>query len=216
MHNPSDIRIVTADDHPLLLQGLNDTLTRRGYELAGTANNGTEALQLILDKQPEIAILDIEMPYLTGLDIAEICLERGLTTKIIILSYHKEVAFIHKAQRLNLSGYLLKEDTTTEISTCIEALLNGETYYSPAIAQSTMEQSSEIQKMLDLLTPSEKKILKMIAESHSTEAIAELLHVSIRTIEKHRSNIIRKLDLNGQTHTLSIWAHEQKGVIKGL
>ncbi|UXX79201.1 response regulator transcription factor [Reichenbachiella carrageenanivorans] len=211
------VRIVIADDHPLLLQGLKDLLLQRGgIEILGAVSDGAAALKLILDNPPDIALLDIEMPYLSGLSIADECRKKQLETKFILLSYHKEPAFIAQAKSLNIAGYLLKEDTSTEIFKCIDEVMKGNSYYSLSILSTTHTTDSKKTVNLDLLSSSEKKILKLVASQCSSQMIAERLHISARTVEKHRSNIINKLNLAGQSNSLSLWAVEQKAVIMAL
>ncbi|WP_416866759.1 MAG: response regulator [Imperialibacter sp.] len=212
----TNLSAVVADDHPLLLQGLKATLINGGVNVVGAASDGSEALKLIEDHRPEVAVLDIEMPYLTGFAVADECRKKGLPTKFVILSYHKEAEFIAQAKSLHIAGYLLKEDTNSEIFKCLEKVALGEFYYSPSILNKDLSMVSENLKRLELLSPSERKILKLIASQLSSQAIADKLHVSERTVEKHRSNIIGKLALSGHAHSLSIWAIEQKAVIISL
>ena len=200
----------------MLLQGLEATLSKNSMNVVQSARDGTSALQAIMDHQPDLAIIDVEMPYLTGFAIAEECMKKELKTKFIILSYHKEAEFIVRARNLNISGYLLKEDTGSEIFKCIEHVMRGEFYYSPSIIDKDMDHANKNMARLASLSPSEKKILKMISSQLSSQEIADKLHVSERTIEKHRSNIIAKLGLSGQSHGLSLWACEQRSVIMSL
>jgi two-component system, NarL family, nitrate/nitrite response regulator NarL len=216
MTNFDHINVVIADDHPMLLQGLESTLIKNGIDVLASAKDGTSALQAIIDHRPTLAIVDVEMPYLTGFAIAEECQKIVPETKFIILSYHKEAQFIVRARNLNISGYVLKEDTSTEIIKCIEHVLKGEFYYSPSIIKENLDHANKHLNRLVSLSPSEKKILKMIAAHMSSQEISEKLHVSERTIEKHRSNIISKLDLSGQVNSLSLWAVEQKSIIMSL
>lgn len=214
MKDLSELRIVLADDHAFLLQGLKDYLASKRLQIVGQAEDGTKALQLIMDEAPDIAILDIEMPYLSGFSIAEICKQKGLPTKIIILSFHKEADFVTQAKRLGISGYILKEDATNEILDCITSVAKGQTYFSKAVqteknADTGLGQISE-------LTPSERKILRLVAQKNSTEEIAEQLYISIRTVEKHRSNIVAKLGLSGQSNSLTTWAIENKALLNNL
>jgi two-component system, NarL family, nitrate/nitrite response regulator NarL len=216
MMSLENLRAVVADDHPLLLQGLEDTLKKGGVNVVGAASDGSTALKLITDCQPDVAVLDIEMPYLTGFAVAEECRKKGLLTKVIILSYHKEAEFIAQAKSLHIAGYLLKEDTNLEIFKCIEKVMQGEFYYSPSILHKDLNTANTSLEKLHLLSPSERKILKLIASQLSSQTIADKLHVSERTIEKHRSNIIGKLALSGHANSLSLWAVQQKAVIMSL
>lgn len=212
---PMDSKIVLADDHAFLLQGLNDHLTSKGFQVVGQAEDGTQALKLITDLEPDLAILDIEMPYLSGFSIAEICKKQSLKTKIIILSFHKEPDFIEQAQRMGISGYILKEDATSEIIQCIESVLNGENYFSRVLTQDQETKDDKLGLVADL-TPSERKILKLVSQKLSTQEIADQLFISDRTVEKHRSNIVSKLGLSGQSNSLTTWAIEHKLILSNL
>ncbi len=211
-----NITIVIADDHPMLLKGLEEELTENGYNVLGKAINGTEALNLIYTLRPQVALLDIEMPNLTGLEVIKTCkLKENCSTKFILLSYHKETEFINQAKQLNISGFLLKEDSFTEIEKCINSVLNDKQYYSASFGNILENSSQELQK-LKLLTPSELTILKLIAKQNSTAKIAEKLFISNRTVEKHRSNIINKLDLKIQGKNLNQFALLNKDLILRL
>lgn len=204
-------KIVIADDHPILLEGLYNQLVNLGYTDLHKANNGGEALQLIIMENPDIAILDIEMPIMDGLSITKHCKEVNSQTKFIILSYHKEAEFIAKAKALNISGYILKEDALTEIEICISTILKGKEYYSRIFDSVDVKSANSTLELLANLSPSELKILKLIAQSFSSKEISDQLFISERTVEKHRSNIIIKLNLKGKTNALFEWAFENKG-----
>ncbi|UOB19337.1 response regulator transcription factor [Abyssalbus ytuae] len=211
-----NIKVIIADDHPMMLQGLKATLEQGGINVLGMAREGTEALKLILESQPDLAILDIDMPYLSGFDIAQECLKRNIQTKFIILSFHKEAEFIAQAKKINISGYLLKEDTSMVIFDCIREVIAGKMYFSQSILNNDLSFVNKKLERLASLSPSEKKILKLIAEQHTSQQIAQKLHISTRTVEKHRSNIISKLDISGYSNSLSIWAIDQKALLMNL
>ena len=204
MKNPS---IITADDHPLLLKGLNDFLIEKKYNLIGSANNGREAYNLIIKQEPDIAIIDIQMPYMSGLEIAKNCKTHGSRTKIVLITLHKEKELYQKAQELNIFGYILKEVAIEEIEKCIETVSDGQPYFSPKIKE-LLAFENVADSTLNSLTPSERKILKLIAKDKTNKDIASLLFISYRTVEKHRSNIINKLNLEPKTNSLLIWAKE--------
>ncbi|MEM6720845.1 MAG: response regulator transcription factor [Bacteroidota bacterium] len=207
------ITIVTADDHPMLLKGLTEELTTNGYNVIGQATNGIQALELIIKLKPAIALLDIDMPVLTGFEVIKMAREKGAKTKFIILSFHKESYYIVQAKAFQIDGYLLKEDTFFEIEHCINEVLNGNVYFSKSIDDQPLQNASEELKRLNLLTLSETKILKLIAQEISNQEIADTLSVSIRTIEKHRSNIIEKLGLKKGNNVLTNWALLNRNVI---
>jgi two-component system nitrate/nitrite response regulator NarL len=216
MKELKDVKIVIADDHPFILKGLYDHLISQDLNVIGQASDETQALQLIIDNEPEIAILDLEMPYLSGYSIAEIVKSKNLSTQVIILTVHKEEEFITQAKGLNISGYLLKEDTAAEIILCLDQVVSGENYFSPNILDNAINSSDKKAAKLTHLTPSEIKILKLISDKKNSQEIAELFHVSERTVEKHRSNIIGKLALNGQSNSLTNWAIENRNLLNSL
>jgi len=199
--------IITADDHPLLLKGLNDFLLEKNYNIIASGTNGREAYNLITKLNPDIAILDIQMPYMSGLEIARKCKTNCIETKIILITLHKEKELYNKAQELNIFGYILKEFAIEEIENCIKKVSNGEAYFSQKIKDMLKPNSAE-DIALNALTPSEKKILKLIARDKTNKEIASLLFISYRTVEKHRSNIITKLNLEPKTNSLLSWAKE--------
>jgi len=206
----SGIKILVADDHPMLLKGLRNELLEQKYNVLEGASNGAKALEIIVSQQPDIAILDINMPLLSGFEVIKKCKEASSSTRFIILTSYKEKGFVIKAQKLNISGYLLKDEPFIEIKKCIQAALKGE-FYSSAIFNDVL--SNEISPQLEkikFLSPSERTIVRLIAQEKSSKEIAELLTISHRTVQKHRSNIIAKLDLSSDADALSIWALNNK------
>jgi len=202
--------IITADDHPLLLKGLNDFLLEKNYNIIGSGSDGRQAYDLILEKRPDIAILDIQMPHLSGIDIAQKCKIANIKTKIVLITLHKEVELYQKAKELNIFGYILKEFALEEIEICIEKVRDGKSFFSPKIKESIVTTTVEKSDKLNSLTPSERKILNLIAQDKTNKEIASKLFISYRTVEKHRSNIISKLDLEPKTNSLLIWAKEHQ------
>lgn len=199
--------IITADDHPLLLKGLNDFLLEKNYNIIGSAADGREAYNLIVQDKPDIAILDIQMPFMSGIEIAQKCKTNNLDTKIILITFHKEKALFEKAKKLNIFGYILKEFAIEEIESCLQTVSEGKHYMSPKINPLIKSNNSQ-NDVIEKLTPSEKKIIKLIAENLTNKEIAGLLFISPRTVEKHRSNIISKLKLDHKTNSLFLWATE--------
>lgn len=203
--------IVIADDHPLMLRGLTDFLNSKGFNIVGSAADGNTAYNLIVKHKPEIAILDIRMPHRTGLEIAEAVMRNNLSTKVILITFDKEEELYNKALEFKVYGYILKEFAVEEIETCIEHALNNKPYFSEEIA--SFLNTSDLDKKpeaLDLLTRSELKIVKLIAQNKTSQEIADELSVSIKTIHKHRSHIVSKLQLSNKPASLSIWANVNK------
>ena len=199
--------IIIADDHPLVLKGLHDFLTEKGHLVLASAADGKEALKLILKHEPDVAILDIRMPFLTGLEIANTLKQSPIETKIVLITFEKDGTLLSAAKSLNIHGYILKEFALTEIETCLEVLSRNEPYFSPSLKD--FISSDEIID-LNSLSITEKKIVKFIARNKTTKEIGEEMFVSYRTVEKHRSNIIRKLNLEQQQNSLLIWAKENQ------
>ncbi|MDN3722856.1 response regulator transcription factor [Aequorivita sp. SDUM287046] len=216
MHK-KDISIIIADDHPMILKGLHDELAASNYNVVGQGANGMQALELILTHNPTLALLDIDMPLLTGFEVIKMAKQKNVQTKFIILSFHKENEYISQAKALQINGYLLKEDSFSEIETCIDTVLKDETYFSHSFVPASLVSVSEELKKMKHLTSSEKTVLKLVAEQKSSGEIAEKLFISIRTVEKHRSNIILKLEMeNTHTNVLTNWAYLNRNLIKEL
>lgn len=211
-----NISVIIADDHPLILRGLFEELTAAGYNVVETATQGMEALELILTNKPNVALLDIDMPLLTGFDVIKTAKEKGSKTKFIVLSFHKESEYVAQAKALQIQGYLLKEDSFSEIEKCIQAVIDDKTYFSSSFDSFSLQNASDELRKLQLLTPSEATILKLIAQQTTTSEIAEMLSVSSRTVEKHRSNIIGKLGLDQASNSLISWSLANKNLIAQL
>ncbi len=197
--------IVIADDHPLMLRGLSDFLTSKGFNIVGSAQDGNAAYNLIVKLKPEIAILDIRMPHKTGLEIAEACKKNNLNTKVILITFDKEEEVYDKALACGVYGYILKEFAIEEIETCIKHVINNKSYFSEEIAD-YLNTSHQKPEALASLSRSELKIVKLISENKTSHDIAKELIISVRTVEKHRSNIVAKLRLDNKPTSLSIWA----------
>src|SRR5579859_4007646 len=166
-------------------------------EVAGEAADGRAALKMVKELQPDIAILDISMPELNGLDAAE-QLHRGFPkTKVIILSMHANEEYVAQALKAGAAGYLLKDAATTELDMAIKVVAQGQFYLSPSISRQVVDNYLRGGPMgLDLLSPRQREILQLIAEGKSTREIAETLHLSVKTIETHRAQLMERLDIH--------------------
>lgn len=218
MIDKTNITVLIADDHPMILKGLHDELIENNYNVVGQAVNGKQARDLILALNPTIALLDIDMPVLNGFEVIKnVKEEEEVDTKFIVLSFHRENDYIAQARTLQINGYLLKEDSFAEIEHCIENVLNGQICFSKSFEPGSLKVVSEELKKITNLTPSEKTILKFIAEQVTSVEIAEKLCISKRTVEKHRSNISIKLEIATNTYNaLAIWAYHHKNAIKDI
>ena len=204
----SHITLIVADDHPILLNGLVNQLKDYNYEVLASAENGAVALDKIMDLKPDIAVLDEQMPLLTGFEVIQKCKEKGSDTKFIILTSHKEKAFVYKAKKLNISGYILKDEPFVELHNCIQSVYKGTSYFSVVFDSIFNDEVAPQLEKMKLLSSSERTIVRFVAEGKSSKDIAELLSLSMRTIDKHRSNIIGKLGLVKEKDILTNWAKE--------
>lgn len=200
------MKILIADDHPFTLQGTKFFVESFGYKVIDTCSNGISALNLITLHQPDVAILDINMPGLDGLDVAKKIQESRLKTKVILLTMHKESTLYKKASEYGIYGYILKEHAQIELQKCLEEIQKGKRYVSANLEEDLVVDAVNSNDKLQSLTLSERKIIELIAQNKTSKQIAELLFLSERTIEGHRANIIEKLELTKEKNTLLKWA----------
>jgi DNA-binding NarL/FixJ family response regulator len=199
------MRIVIADDHPFTLQGTKSFVESYGYKVIDACSNGISALNSIKLHYPDIAILDINMPGLDGLDVAKNIQENKLKTKIILLTMHKETSIYKKAKEFNVYGYILKEHAQTELEKCLQEVRKGNPYTSIFLNDLITDNPNDDNELANL-TLSERKIIELITQQKTTKQIAELLFLSEKTVEGHRSKIIEKLGLPKEKNALLIWA----------
>lgn len=204
-------RILIADDHPILLKGLETLLKEKGYTELWTAGNGDEAYHIIRNYSPELAILDIKMPGKTGIQLARICKRQFPELKIIFLSYHADPEFIELARKLDIKGFIPKENSTMEIEQCIRQVCEGELYFPKGVeVNEPVAEARILIQTLDSMTPTQKKVLELISLGYQSREISEMLQISERTVEKHRSNMVQKLDLDHTRLNLNKWVLENK------
>lgn len=200
------MKILIADDHPFTLQGTKSFVESYGYKVVDTCSNGISAFNLITLHNPDVAILDINMPGQDGLDVAKKIQESKLKTKVILLTMHKEMTIFKKANEYGIYGYILKEHAHTELEKCLEEVKKGKRYVSEFLIDDLISDKIDATNELSRLTLSERKIVELIALQKTSKQIAELLFLSERTVEGHRSNIIEKLGLVKEKNTLLKWA----------
>ncbi len=204
--------IVLADDYPIILKGMEAIVREMGFEQIDSYENGLQALNKIYASKPDYALLDIQMPGMCGLEVIEQMRRKNIKTKTIIYTMYTDMALFERAKKLNVDGYLLKEFAIDELKKCILSIERGNNWYSPLLEEKL--QSSKLTFTPDLyckLSNKEKSVVKAIADKKSTQEIAEELFVSVKTIENHRTNIIKKLELPKKKNVLLIWAIENKG-----
>lgn len=199
----SSIRIVLADDHTILRRGLRLVLEREpDFAVVGEANNGREAVDLVIRDNPDAVVLDIGMPLLNGIEAARRIHEERLKTAIVILSMHSDEGYILKALRAGARGYLLKDSAETDLIQAIRAVCAGKAFFSPSVSRVLADdyvrqlQQQGVEDPYELLTSRERELLQLIGELKSTKDIASLLGVSPYTVDTHRSNLMQKLNVH--------------------
>lgn len=200
------ISLIHADDHPITRKGVEFALSNfRKYRLLQSVDNGRKALQAIETHSPDIALLDVEMPELGGLEVVMRVLEQKLPTKIVLLTSFLDNRIVSQGQMLSVRGFLSKESTFDEIHQCIAEVMDGNTYISPVYYSFfKIEQPQKTENPLkSLLSKTEFEVLKLIAQNMTTSEIAEKMESSPRTIDTHRYNICKKLNINGSHGLLS-------------
>lgn len=197
--------IVLADDHPLLLSGTQQFLQNKGFKIVSTANDGNEAFNAIVRCSPDLTILDFDMPKQNGIEVAKLCLQKKINVKIIILTLYKEESIIKEIGG-SIHGYILKDDALSELEQCILKVLKGETYISKNLNESI--HLPNMKTHTEELSLTELKILRYLAKDLSSSQIAESLFISNRTVERHRSNIIKKLGIKSSQNGLLLWVHQ--------
>ena len=212
------LRILLADDHTLLRQGLRKILQERpDWEVVAEAGDGREAVRQTLAVQPDIAILDIGMPLLNGIEATRQIVRRLPDIHVLILSMHANEAYIVQALKAGAKGYLLKDSADTDLIRGVAAVASGKSFFSPAVAKVMLDDyvrhltEKGIADRFDSLSEREREIFQLVAEGHSNKEIAELLSVSPTTVETHRAHILQKLDVHN-TAELVLYA-VRRGVI---
>jgi two-component system, NarL family, response regulator NreC len=192
------VRVVLAEDHAVVRQGLRALLEREGFQVAGEAADGRQAIDLASALLPDIAILDVRMPMLNGLDAAREIRKCCPKTKAILLTRHDEDQYVIEALHAGVTGYVLKSQMANDLLQAIKEVLRGGIYLSPGISRTVVQAYlSKTTLEMDPLTSRERQILQLIAEGQSSKDIANLLGISTKTAEAHRARIMRKLDLHG-------------------
>lgn len=197
----STIQLVIADNHTLVRAGFRSLVEDiDGIEVVGEAENGREALQLIETFKPQIVLMDIAMPEMNGLEATARISREFPQVRVLILSMHANEEYVYQALRSGASGYLLKDSGAEELELALRAIARGETYLCPAVSKYVVSdyvrRLNQDQTPLDQITPRQREILQLIAEGKSTKEIAELLYISTKTVETHRTQLMDRLDIH--------------------
>jgi DNA-binding NarL/FixJ family response regulator len=212
------IRILLADDHTVMRRGLRVLLERQpGFQIVGEAADGAEAVELALREKPDVAVLDIGMPGLNGIEAARRIVEKNPNIAVVILSMHSDESYVLRTLKAGARGYLLKDAPEYDLINAIQAVHQGKAFFSPAISKMLVEdymrqmQQRGVEDTYELLTSREREILQLLGESKSNKEIATRLDLSLHTVETHRSNMLEKLNLHS-TAELILYA-VRKGIV---
>jgi DNA-binding NarL/FixJ family response regulator len=195
------VRVLLADDHTLVRAGLRKLLeSLPGVEVVGEASDGLELLELAAQLQPQVVLMDIAMPGLNGLEATGRIMKAWPATRVLILSMHQSAEYVRQALRQGAVAYLLKDSAPMELELALKAILAGETYLSPAVSKGVV--SDYVQRLRseeqpeDALTPRQREVLQLIAEGQSTKEIARRLNLSVKTVETHRTQLMKHLNIH--------------------
>jgi DNA-binding NarL/FixJ family response regulator len=203
------MKVLIADDHPIFRQGLLKIIgADPAFEIVAEIGDGFEALAAIKKMRPDVAVLDISMPQMNGLEIARRVQQENLPVHLVILTMYKEEEYFDEAMEAGVKGYLLKENAVADLRNCLQAVAAGKYYVSPVISGYLINRNARQKALagekpsLRLLTDTERRILKLLVQNKTSREIAAQLHVSYRTVQNHRANICQKLGLKGYNKLL--------------
>lgn len=198
------IRIVLADDHKLMRSGLRVLLEQQtDLTVVGEASDGREAVAMVASQKPDVLVMDIGMPSLNGIEAAAQIVQSHPEISIVMLSMHSDESYVLRALKAGAKGYLLKDSAEADLIRAVHSVAEGKSFFSPAVSKVLLDdyvrklKRSGTDDPYDLLTPREREVLQLVAEGKSNKDIAQLLNLSVYTVETHRSNIMEKLNLHG-------------------
>lgn len=204
-----EITVLIADDHPVFRRGLNMIIAvEKRLKIVAEAADGAEALEAIKTHEPAVAVLDVNMPALTGFDVVREMQKLDLATEVLFLTMNKDEAMFNTALDLGVKGYLLKESAVDDIAAGIKTVAEGENFISSSLTTFLINRSRRAAALtaakpgINSLTATERRVLKFIAEDKTSREIADLLFISVRTVERHRLNICTKLEIRGSNGLL--------------
>lgn len=207
------IRVVLADDHILVRQSLRSLLEREGFQVVGEASDGQDALRQVESLRPDIAVMDITMPILNGLEAARELGRRSPKTNTILLTQHGEDQYVAEALAAGVRGYVLKSQVASDLLQAIQQVSRGQVYLSPGVSRAVMDAyRSKSERSGDPLSARERQVLQLIAEGKSTKDVASLLGISVKTAESHRTRLMQKLDIH-ETASLVRYA-VRRGIVE--
>lgn len=214
------LRLLIGDDHTLMRQGLRKILEERGgWQVVAEVGDGREAIRRAIELKPHVAILDVGMPLLNGIDAAQQIVKRVPATRVLMLSMHSDEGYVTRAMQAGATGYMLKDSADKDLLKGVESVAAGQAFFSPAIAQLMLDDYSRrvsgktVVDRFGTLSAREREIFQLIAEARTNREVAELLEISPATVETHRARILQKLDIHN-TAELVLYA-VRRGIISG-
>jgi DNA-binding NarL/FixJ family response regulator len=210
-----EVKILIADDHPIFRSGLKSVIEKEsGFLVVAEADSGAAALELIEKHQPEVAVLDLDMPEKDGFQVARELQNSRSAVSVVILTMHKDEMHFNQAIDLGVRGYLIKDSAAAEVVGCIKSVVAGREYFSPSLSSFLLNRVRRVSPLthragINDLTPTERRILYFLAQLKTSREIADTLGISPRTVENHRARICSKLELQG-SHALTKFALQNK------
>ena len=213
------LHILLGDDHTLVRQGLRKILEDQPeWKVVAEAGNGRDAVQQAVTLKPDVAVLDIGMPLLNGIEATRQIVRRAPSVSVLILSMHSEEAYITQALQAGARGYLLKDSADTDLVKAVSATAEGKSFFSPVVARLMLDDYVQrlaekgIEDRYETLSEREREVFQLVAEGYSTKEVADLLHISPATVETHRAHIMEKLDLHSTAEL--VLSAVRRGVIR--
>jgi len=198
------IRLLLADDHTMLREGLRRSMEGEGFDVVGEASDGDEAVRLAEDLHPDVVLMDVSMPVMDGIEATRLLKERLRDTQVVMLTMHADEDLIVKAVRAGASGYLVKDCTTDEVARTVRMAANGETAISTELAEAMLDQAQTLHNghADEVISKREIEVLQLIAEGASTPEVGERLYISVKTVKNHLASIYQKLDSRDRTQAV--------------
>src|SRR4051812_10665099 len=216
---PHQVSILIVDDHPLLRRGVRDAIAENPqFDIVGEASDGQQAMRLVTSLKPQVAILDIDMPCLNGLEMLRALRQLPFPVQAIILTMFKEEDMFNAALDLGAIAYVVKENAANDLLAALENVTRGQSFFSSVLWEAGQRRSHRVQQLLlskpqlETLTTSERRILKLVGQDYTSKEIANSLNLSVRTVDNHRQNICHKLNLHG-THSLLKFAFDHSAYL---
>ncbi|MEK7952400.1 response regulator transcription factor [Luteolibacter soli] len=213
------IKVLIVDDHPVFRRGLKEIIEeQKKFEVVGEAADGMVGLHLVRELEPDIIVLDVDMPHLNGLQMARSLRKDQSPAQIVFLTMYSDEDLFNAALDIGVRGYVLKENAGGEVVSALLTIAEGGTFFSPALGSIGRRREDRVKSLLlskptlESLTPAERRVLRLIAEDHTSKEIAGLLGISAKTVENHRHNICKKLDIYG-SHSLLKFAFDHKSYL---